>query len=112
MITTHVLDTARGRPASGVGVRLEVRDATGSWRPVGEGVTDTDGRLRTLMSADATLLAGSYRLIFDVEKYFKSQGVAAFYERVTIEFLASAGESHYHVPMLLSPYGYSTYRGT
>ena len=112
MITTHVLDTARGRPAGGIGVRLEVRDSSGRWHPVGEGDTDADGRLRTLTPAGHPLGAGNYRLIFDVESYFRGQGVSSFYSSVTVEFIASAGEEHYHVPLLLSPFGYTTYRGT
>ena len=111
-ITTHVLDTSRGRPAAGVPVELESRDGSGDWRPIGRGVTDADGRLRTLMSDDDPLLAGVYRLVFDVEKYFAADAVRGFFPRVTVEFTAAEGEKHYHVPLLLSPFGYSTYRGT
>ena len=111
-ITTHVLDTSRGRPAAGVPVELEVRDGSGDWRPIGRGVTDADGRLRTLMFDDDSLVAGVYRLVFDVEKYFAADAVRAFFPRVIVEFTAMEGEEHYHVPLLLSPFGYSTYRGT
>lgn len=111
-ITTHVLDAARGRPASGVPVELEIRDASGDWRRVGRGATDADGRLRTLMPEGAPLAAGVYRLAFDVEEYFGGLGVPAFYSRVIVEFVTATGEAHYHVPLLLSPFGYTTYRGT
>ena len=111
-ITTHVLDTSRGGPAAGVPIELEIRDWSGGWRRVGRGATDADGRLRTLMAAGEPLVAGVYRLVFDVEKYCATVGAASFYPRVIVEFTASDGESHYHVPLLLSPFGYTTYRGT
>ncbi len=111
-ITTHVLDTARGRPASGVQVELEMRDGSGAWRRIGRGATDADGRMRTLMPEGEPLAAGVYRLAFDVEEYFGGLGVPAFYSRVIVEFATAAGEVHYHVPLLLSPFGYTTYRGT
>ena len=110
-ITTHVLDTSRGRPASGIPVRLEAR-AGESWRFVGDGVTDADGRLRSLMSAAVPLSSGVYRLVFDTAAYFRALGEDAFYPRIIVEFTVAEGESHYHVPLLLSPFGYSTYRGT
>lgn len=110
-ITTHVLDTARGRPAAGVAVRLERQTADG-WQHLGEGTTDADGRLRTLMPAGAALAAGAHRLTFDTAAYFRAQDVAGFYPEVTLVFEVRAGETHYHVPLLLSPFGYSTYRGS
>ena len=112
MITTHVLDTAKGRPAAGVAVELDRRDQAAGWRRVGQGATDGDGRLRTLTPDGEALAAGCYRLTFATGEYFRSQGVASFYPRVSIEFTTSEGESHYHVPLLVSPFGYSTYRGT
>ena len=111
-ITTHVLDTARGRAAVGIQVELEGRDTSGSWRPIGRGATDADGRLRTLLPAGEPLVPGVYRLIFDVEQYFSAQDVRGFFPRIVVEFAAADGEEHYHVPILLSPFGYSTYRGT
>ena len=112
-ITTHVLDTARGRAAAGVHVDLEIKESDGSWRRLGHGLTDADGRLRTLMADDEALTAATYRLVFDVQRYFAGLEVSTFfYPRVTIEFLASAGEAHYHVPLLLNPFGYTTYRGS
>lgn len=107
-ITTHVLDTARGAPAAGVGVRLERWDGL-AWRAVGAGTTDADGRCRTLL--DAPPAAGTHRLAFDTGAYFARHGVAAFFPSVTITFEV-AGDPHYHVPLLLSPFGYSTYRGS
>jgi 5-hydroxyisourate hydrolase len=110
-ITTHVLDTAKGRPAAGLSVELEAYDGT-SWRRIGRGVTDRDGRLRSLLPDDSVLVSGVYRLVFDTAHYFRTQNTTAFYPRVTVEFIVEDGDSHYHVPLLLSPFGYSTYRGT
>jgi 5-hydroxyisourate hydrolase len=102
-ITTHVLDTAQGRPASGVPVELEIREGE-SWRKLGQGETDSDGRLGTLLSGE--LQAGTYRLRFD------TSGRSSFFPEVAIVFVVDEAGGHYHVPLLLSPYGYSTYRGT
>ena len=109
-ITTHVLDTSIGRPASGVPVLLE-RSANGRWESIGHGETDRDGRLRTLMPETVSVLRGTYRLTFDTRRYFDGGGVQAFYPRIVVEFEV-ATDAHYHVPLLLSPYGYSTYRGS
>lgn len=102
-ISTHVLDTARGAPARGVPLRLEVRQGAG-WRGIGRGTTDEDGRLSTLPSIDV----GTYRLIFDTGSYNPD----GFFPVVTIEFVVRDPGQHYHVPLLLSPFGYSTYRGS
>ena len=110
-ITTHVLDTSRGRPASGVAVRLEV-EAAGGWQQVGDGVTDVDGRARDLSPNDLALTAGAYRLTFATGAYFAAQEIEAFYGEVVIIFRVSDPAQHYHVPLLLSPFGYSTYRGS
>jgi 5-hydroxyisourate hydrolase len=109
-ITTHVLDTSRGRPAAGIAVTLE-RLLEGDWRVVGQGRTDDDGRLRTL-TPDAAIAPGAYRLRFDTGLYFAGLGVSTFYPHVSITFEAAQPNEHYHVPLLLSPYGYSTYRGS
>ena len=111
-ITTHVLDTAHGHPAAGVSVALERGDERGAWRLVGRGVTDPDGRLRTLMAESGSAPPGVYRLTFETGAYFQSHGVRAFYPSVSVTFDVTAGEAHYHVPLLVSPFGYSTYRGT
>lgn len=106
-ITTHVLDTARGRPAAGVPVRLEHGGTV-----LGSGATDADGRLRGLTPADGPLAPGVYRLVFDTGAYFRAQGTEAFYPHVSIDFHVRDGAQHHHVPLLLSPFGYSTYRGS
>ncbi len=106
-ITTHVLDTSRGRPASGVPVVLEIRSETG-WREIGRGETDGDGRVRQLPPP----AFGIYRLTFQIEAYFQAQGIEGFYPEASIVFHVRDASQHYHVPLLLSPYGYSTYRGS
>src|SRR5205085_8737688 len=111
-ITTHVLDTAAGRPAAGVPVTLESRDGESVWREVGRGRTDAGGRLRDLLPPDFTLTEGAYRLTFDVAAYFGARGAEGFYTEVVVAFVVRDAGAHYHVPLLLSPYGYSTYRGS
>ena len=121
-ITTHVLDTSRGRPAASVPVVLAFRSESGAWREIGRGATDDDGRLRTLVPAGAALERGVYRITFDTGAYFAAQGVQGFYPEASIVFEVRAPEEptanepsnsqHYHVPLLLNPFGYSTYRGS
>jgi len=111
-ITTHVLDTARGVPAAGVPVTLERRAGQGEWYGVGRGETDADGRMRSLMIEGAAIVPGLYRLIFDTRRYFNAIGVRGFYPQVVIVFETLPGEKHYHVPLLLGPFGYTTYRGS
>lgn len=110
-ITTHVLDTARGRPAAGVPVTLESRSAAG-WTLVGRGATDGDGRLRDLAPPDFLLVEGEYRLTFDAGAYFSAGATEGFYTEVVVSFVVRDASSHHHVPLLLSPYGYTTYRGS
>jgi len=110
-ITTHVLDTARGRPAAGVPVTLEA-EGEGGWRLVGRGSTDADGRLRDLVPPDFDLTEGGYRLTFDAGAYFAALGAEGFYAEVSVSFVVRDAAAHYHVPLLLSPYGYTTYRGS
>jgi 5-hydroxyisourate hydrolase len=112
MITTHILDTAKGRPAAGVQVLLEFRGEGGDWHSISRGTTDLDGRLRTLYPDTKPLAPGVYRLTFDTGRYFETSGATAFYPEVVVVFETSPGEKHYHVPLLLSPFGFSTYRGT
>ena len=109
-ITTHVLDTSLGRPAAGVPVTLEVREGAAGWKQLGRGATDADGRLRNL--APQPLPAGTYRLTFDTRAYFESRQTASFYPEVAIVFEVRDAAAKYHVPLLISPYGYSTYRGS
>jgi 5-hydroxyisourate hydrolase len=104
-ITTHVLDTSRGCPAAGVPVVLE-RAVGSGWDPVGRGTTDADGRASELLRS--TPEPGRYRLTFDTGSYLD----AGFYPEVSVTFVVEPGEEHYHVPLLLSPFGYSTYRGS
>jgi 5-hydroxyisourate hydrolase len=111
-ITTHVLDTARGRPAAGVRVVLEQIDTREQWQVVGRGATDAEGRLRTLMAESTVPLPGMYRLVFDTGAYFEAQRVRAFHPHVVVTFEVAADEEHYHVPLLVSPFGYTTYRGS
>jgi 5-hydroxyisourate hydrolase len=109
-ITTHVLDTRLGQPAAGVAIVLERFDA-GAWKPIGMGATNADGRLPDLLPASG-LATGRYRLAFDTGAYFQKQSVEHFYPSVTIDFEIADPTQHYHVPLLLSPFGYSTYRGS
>lgn len=111
-ITTHVLDTARGRPAAGVAITLEHRVDDGAWAPMGAGVTDEDGRLRTLVPPSMRLAVGVYRLTFDTDSYFSGLGVEGFFPEAVIVFRVRDAGQHHHVPLLLSPFGYSTYRGS
>jgi 5-hydroxyisourate hydrolase len=109
-ITTHVLDTSRGKPASGILVTLERRAGDGTWVPVGHGETDADGRLQSLTSG--AVENGTYRLTFDTGTYFRERHVETFFPEAIIVFSVSDGAQHYHVPLLLNPWGYSTYRGS
>ncbi|BCB83563.1 hydroxyisourate hydrolase [Phytohabitans suffuscus] len=106
-LSTHVLDNATGEPARGVPVRLERRDGDG-WTPVADGRTDTDGRLRDWVPAGAWG-AGAYRLVFDTADHI---GPDAFFPEVAVVFQVADPARHHHVPLLLSPYGYTTYRGS
>jgi 5-hydroxyisourate hydrolase len=113
-ITTHVLDTASGRPAEGVPVVLERADPNGpGWELVGRGVTDADGRQRELAPNGRRLAGGTYRLTFDTGAYFTRTGRQAFFPEIAVVFaIGESEDGHVHVPLLLSPYGYSTYRGS
>lgn len=110
-ITTHVLDTSRGRPADGIPVTLEI-EAAGGWKLVGKGTTNDDGRILDLVPDTLSVSAGTYRLIFDTGTYFQSRQIRSFYPQVTVVFKLENPAQHYHVPLLLSPFGYSTYRGS
>lgn len=111
-ITTHVLDTARGRPASGISVTLFRTAAEDAWTPMANGTTDQDGRVSDLLDGAAELSLGTYRLRFEVGPYFVALGADAFYPFVDVVFTVVSAEERYHVPLLLNPFGYSTYRGS
>ena len=103
-VSTHVLDAVAGRPAAGVAVRLFAGDEL-----LGEGVTDGDGRCRL---AEAATVGGPHRLVFATGEWFAGQGVTAFWPEVTLAFTVADAAAHHHVPLLLSPFAYSTYRGS
>ena len=109
--TTHVLDVSLGRPAAGVSVFLESRSSAGEWNAIGRGMTDNDGRLKEL-AAGKNLAAGVYRLTFDTGAYFAKRQMESLYPQVAILFEIKDAQAHYHIPLLLSPFGYSTYRGS
>ena len=115
-ITTHVLDTTLGRPAANMPVTLERQEGNGSWCKVGGGTTNQDGRSENLLPADKApadkLSPGIYRLTFDTAAYLTSQAADVFYPQVTVVFAVTDTAQHYHIPLLLSRYGYSTYRGS
>lgn len=111
-ITTHVLDTSRGRPAAGVAVMLELEATDGSWKQIGKGATDADGRAKDLLPSTFALHGGVYRLVFNTDAYFAAQDIEGFYPEVVVVFTIRDPTQHYHVPVLLSPFGYSTYRGS
>jgi 5-hydroxyisourate hydrolase len=108
-LSTHVLDAASGQPAAGVWVALHRRDGDG-WEPLGEAVTDDDGRARDL--APGEVGAGVYRLVFATGEYFAATGQAGFFPEVPVVFEITDTGRHYHVPLLLSPFAFSTYRGS
>jgi 5-hydroxyisourate hydrolase len=111
-ITTHVLDLALGRPAQDMSVTLSAQTSEGGWDELAVGRTDTDGRARDLLSDGHAISAGVYRLRFDTGEYFRAQGQNVFFPEVVVTFCLSDPDTHHHVPLLLSPYGYSTYRGS
>jgi 5-hydroxyisourate hydrolase len=110
-ISTHVLDLARGRPAAGVAVLLE-RESDGVFRELARAATDDDGRVGSLMPPSLALLPGRYRLTFELAPYFAALGVEAFFPVAALVFDVRDANQKHHVPLLLSPFGYSTYRGS
>ena len=109
-ISTHVLDTMRGTPAAGLDVALSRREPNGGWKEIGRSATDSDGRVRELTEDE--LEPGEYRLEFATQPYFERSGLSAFYPQVIVVFNLEDAGGHLHVPVLLSPFGYTTYRGT
>ena len=110
-ISAHVLDTARGRPASQLSVLLDRLDGHEPFRNLSTQITNQDGRVSDLLQG-APLSPGIYRVVFETEAYFVATQQAVFYPRVEVVFQVRASDEHYHIPLLLSPYGYSTYRGS
>jgi 5-hydroxyisourate hydrolase len=110
-ISTHVLDLTRGKPAAGVVVRLS-READGHWSEVSKRTADADGRVKTMLRENETLESGRYRLHFETAAYFRGRGIEPFHPFVEIAFEVRRADEHYHVPLLLTPHGYSTYRGS
>lgn len=109
-VTSHILDTSAGKPAQGVKVMLFSFEED-QWLAVNGGITNEDGRITDLVEENKTLEKGIYKLKFETSDYFKQKSVATFYPFVEIVFEIK-DTSHYHVPLLLNPYGYSTYRGS
>lgn len=110
-ITTHVLDTNLGKPAAGLKITLSQRDDDGNYNTLASGFTNDDGRIADLLSP-GSLQKGTYRMHFDTGAYFRTLKTNTFYPEAIITFEISATDEHYHVPLLLSPFGYSTYRGS
>jgi len=110
-ITVHVLDTSRGKPAAGLTVVLEQADGK-EWRELSKGKTDGGGRIETLLPKNKPVPAGIYRITFESGAYFAESKTKTFYPRITVIFEIADPKEHYHVPLLLNPFGYSTYRGS
>jgi 5-hydroxyisourate hydrolase len=111
-ISTHILDTAIGRPAAGVPVALARADEGNRWTILSRVRTDSDGRCRPLLPVDEPMTPGLYAIRFDTEAYYAAQGIVGLYPYVEITFVVEAGEAHYHIPLLLTANGYTTYRGS
>ena len=111
-ISTHVLDMVHGKPAKDMSVRLEKQDARGDWRPLASARTGQDGRCARLLPEGEDVSAGVYRLIFDTASYYGAQKVDALHTVVEVTFRVREGEAHFHIPLLLTPNGYTTYRGS
>lgn len=109
-LTTHILDTAKGKPAAGVSVSL-FSPQNEDWKKIAGGITNSDGRIPDLLGEKETLAPGVYKLHFDVKEYFEKEKISTLYPFVEIVFTVS-GPEHYHIPLLLNPFGYTTYRGS
>lgn len=109
-LTTHILDTTKGRPAAGVTIIL-YQDQNGSWKEISKGITNSDGRIPDLLKKDAILQHGIYKMRFETQAYFDKDKTETFYPYAEIIFNITT-DDHYHIPLLLNPFGYSTYRGS
>jgi len=110
-ITTHILDTSTGKPASGISVTLFFQNDKSGWNEIASGVTNSDGRIPDILQEEKILETGIYKITFQTKKYFEEKKTKSFYPFIEIIFEIS-NEEHYHIPLLLSPFGYSTYRGS
>jgi len=111
-ISTHILDLVSGKPASNVSVRLEQQSSSGAWRLLASAHTGQDGRCPQLLPEGEDLQVGVHRLIFETESYYARQKIDALFPAVEVRFQVREGEMHFHIPLLLSPNGYTTYRGS
>ncbi len=109
-LTTHILDTTKGKPAEGVTIIL-YQQQNNSWKEIAKGTTNSDGRIADLLLKDTVLEFGTYKMKFETKEYFDKQSTKTFYPFVEIVFDINTKE-HYHIPLLLNPFGYSTYRGS
>ena len=111
-ITTHILDTTTGLPGAGIPVVLERKTHSSGWQPIAEGISDVDGRVNDLIGVNEAFLPGHYRFLFETGAYFLMRNVECFFPQVVVAFVVKDPALHFHVPLLLSPFGYSTYRGS
>ena len=110
-ITVHILDTTTGQPAEGIPVMLEHKTHTSGWQTIANGITDIDGRINDLLSISDIFVPGHYRLVYETGAYFLTRNIECLFPHISVGFVVKDAEQHYHVPLLLSPFGYTTYRG-
>lgn len=110
-ITTYILDTMSGCPATGIQAILERKTHSVGWQTIAEGITDTDGRINDLLSRNDVFLPGHYRFVIETGPYYLLKSVDCFFPQITVSFVVKDPRQHYHVPLLLSPFGYTVYRG-
>ena len=111
-ITLHILDTSQGKPGVGIPVVLEYKTHSSGWQNIANGITNIDGRINDLLSPNDVFQLGHYRLIFETDTYFLLSNIECFFPHITVSFVVKDTTDHYHVPLLLSPFGYTTYRGS
>ena len=110
-VTTYILDTTSGRPGADIPTILEYKSHSAGWQRIAGGVTDADGRINDLLSTSQAFLPGHYRFVFETGPYFLLQNIDCFFPQITVSFVVKDPMQHYHIPILLSPFGYSVYRG-
>ena len=110
-ITVHVLDTSSGKPGAGIPVVLERKTHSAGWKDIADGITDVDGRLNDLLSVNDVFLPGHYRLNLEAGAYFLLSNIQCFFPQISISFVVKDPQQHYHIPLLLGPFGYTVYRG-